>query len=151
RARGRGGAAMRTLPAWAMLALFLAGPLGLLVRVSLYEPGRGRGFYTPGTWTLAAYPEAVADPVTRGVAAFTVVAGLGITALTLEAAYPLALFVHSLDGRSRRLALGLIVLPKLCNVLAVVYGLQLLLPRGLIGVVLTEAYLLLPYAVLLIV
>jgi ABC-type spermidine/putrescine transport system permease subunit I len=142
---------MKTLPAWAMLALFLAGPLGLLVRVSLYEPGRGRGFYTPGTWTLTAYQEAVGDPVTRGVAAFTVVAGLGITALTLAAAYPLALFVHSLGGRSRRLALGLIVLPKLCNVLAVVYGLQLLLPRGLVGVVLTEAYLLLPYAVLLIV
>ncbi|MGL4553514.1 MAG: ABC transporter permease [Gemmataceae bacterium] len=140
---------MRTLPAWAMLALFLAGPLALLVRVSLCEPGRG--FYAPGTWTLGAYRDVLADPVLRGVAAFTAAAGLGVTALTLAAAYPLALFVHSLDGRPRRLALGLVVLPKLCNVLAVMYGLQLLLPRGLVGVALAEAYLLLPYAVLLIV
>ncbi|NBO93640.1 MAG: ABC transporter permease subunit [Planctomycetia bacterium] len=142
---------MKTLPAWTMLALFLAGPLALLVRVSLCESGQGRGFYVPATWTLAAYCDIFTDPVTRGILLFSVLAGLGITVMTLMIAYSLALFIHGLDDQPRRYVLSLVVFPKLCNVLALIYGLQLLLPRGLIGVVLTEVYLLLPYAILLIV
>jgi ABC-type spermidine/putrescine transport system permease subunit I len=142
---------MKTLPAWAMLLLFLIGPLGLLLRFSLYEPGHGRGFYTPGTWTLGNYADLLSDPVVQGIASFTVAAALAITLGTLSIAYPLALWVHGLPAGQRRLALGLIVLPKLCNVLAVLFGLRLLLPRGLIGVMAAEIYLLLPYAILLIV
>lgn len=157
-------------PSLALLALFLAGPLALLVRVSLYEPARGRGFYQPGTLSLRSYHDLFADPRFREIAAFTVLAALGITALTLLFAYPLALFIHSLRGRARLVAVGLVLLPKLCNVLVLVYGLQLvlgsggpvgllmqalgrepvLLYRNLAGVVIGETYLLLPYAVLLI-
>src|SRR5688572_21511835 len=39
-------------PAVALLVGLLAAPLVLLVRVSLYEPAGGRGFFVPGTWTL---------------------------------------------------------------------------------------------------
>lgn len=159
------------LPALLMLLLFLAGPLGLLLRVSLYEPARGRGFYQPGTWSTASYREILADPSFREIAGFTLGAGLGITLLTLLLAYPLALFLHSLSGRARLLAWTAILLPKLCNVLILIYGLQLLLSasgpinqlllsvrlldeplllyRNRIGMILGEVYLLLPYTVLL--
>jgi ABC-type spermidine/putrescine transport system permease subunit I len=142
---------MKTLPAWAMLVLFVAGPLALLARVSLYEPGRGRGFYTPASWTLENYGVLVGDAVLPGIVAFTVGGALAMTALTLALAYPLALWVQRLPAPQRPLALGLIVLPKLCNVLAVLFGLRLLLPRGLTGVLMAEVYLLVPYAVVMIV
>jgi ABC-type spermidine/putrescine transport system permease subunit I len=159
-------------PALALLVLFLAGPLGLLLRVSLYEPATGRGFYRPGTWSVRSYQALLADGSFREITGFTVAAGLGITALTLLVAYPLALFVHSLPARARAVAIGVVLLPKLCNVLVLVCGLQLvlsgagpisralvglglsrepvLLYRNLAGMVVGETYLLLPYAVLLI-
>jgi ABC-type spermidine/putrescine transport system permease subunit I len=160
------------MPALTMLVLFLAGPLGLLVRVSLYEPASGRGFYRPGTWSWASYQELLADPSFREMAGFTMAAGVGITLLTLAIAYPLALFIHTLPARQKAVALAAILLPKLCNVLVLIYGLQLvlsgagpisrllmglglsqepvLLYRNLAGMVIGETYLLLPYAVLLI-
>jgi ABC-type spermidine/putrescine transport system permease subunit I len=167
----RWGPYLLSAPAVAFLAFFLAGPLALLVRVSLYEPAPGRGLYRPGSWSAAAYRELLADPTFREVAAFTVLAGLGITLLTLLIAYPLALFIHGLPLWWKRLAVALVLLPKLCNVLVLVYGLQLVLSssgpvsallevtglsdgpvmlyRNLTGMVVGEVYLLLPYAVLL--
>jgi putative spermidine/putrescine transport system permease protein len=142
---------MKTLPAWLMLTLFLFGPLVLLLRVSLYEPGQGRGFYTPGTWTVQNYVALGHDAVLPGIIGFTLGAALGMTLLTIVVAYPLALWVQGLPTRQRPVALGLIVLPKLCNVLAVLFGLRLLIPRGLIGVLIAEVYLLVPYAVVLLV
>jgi ABC-type spermidine/putrescine transport system permease subunit I len=159
-------------PALSMLLIFVAGPLGLLLRVSLYEPAAGRGFYQPGTWSARAYRELLADETFREVALFTVAAGVGITALTLALAYPVALFIHALPARPKAVAVAAVLLPKLCNVLVLVYGLQLvlsgagpvsqalvtlglahepvLLYRNLAGMVIGEVYLLLPYAVLLI-
>jgi ABC-type spermidine/putrescine transport system permease subunit I len=160
-------------PSLSLLVLFLAGPLGLLLRVSLYEPAvGGRGFYQPGTWSVQSYRDLLADSTFREVAGFTVVAGAGITALTLLIAYPLALFIHRLPVRARAVAIGTVIVPKLCNVLVLVYGLQLvlsgagpisqvivwlglsgepvLLHRNLAGMVVGETYLLLGYAVLLV-
>jgi ABC-type spermidine/putrescine transport system permease subunit I len=157
-------------PALALLALLLAGPLLLLVRVSLYEPGRGRGFYAPGTWTLDNFSRLLTDADFQRIAGFSVAAGLGLTLLTLGVGYPLALFIRALDGWRRSLALSAVVVPKLANVLVVLYGLQFLLSsagpinrllvglgllhepvllyRNLAGMVVGEVYLLLPYAVL---
>ncbi|MFO0877764.1 MAG: ABC transporter permease [Gemmataceae bacterium] len=156
----------------AFLLLFLAGPLALLLRVSLYAPAWGRGFYQPGSWSLESFGEIARDPTLRQVAGFTLALGLLVTALTLALAYPLALFIHSLPDRVRRLAIACGLLPKLCNVLVLIFGLQLLLSgagpisqallglgltrepvllyRNLAGAVIGEVYLLLPYAVLLI-
>jgi ABC-type spermidine/putrescine transport system permease subunit I len=160
-------------PAVLLLAVFLAGPLLLLVRVSLYLPATGRGFYQPGTWTAGNYADLAADPYFRAVLVFTVILALGVTLLVLLIAYPLALFVHALPPRQKTVALAAVVLPKLASVLVTVYGLQALLSgagpvnrlllaiglirepltltRNLAGVVLGETYLLLPYAVLVLV
>lgn len=166
----RGRPYLLAAPSLGLLVLFLAGPLGLLLRVSLYEPAAGRGFYRPGTWSLRSYEELLTDPSFREVVSFTVAAGAGITALTLAIAYPLALFIHGLPPRPKALAVAAILLPKLCNVLVLIYGLQLILSgagpvsrllvwlgasrepvllyRNLAGMVIGETYLLLPYAVL---
>lgn len=165
-------------PALLLLALFFVGPLALLVRVSLYAGGGrsgygiGASFYTPGTWTLDAYRRLLGDDTFREIALFTVGLGLAVTGLCLLVGYPLALWIHRLSGWRRGLALGAVVLPKLANVLVVVYGLVLLLGasgpvRGLLGVTLGgggpelhhnlaavligKTYLILPYTVLVLV
>jgi ABC-type spermidine/putrescine transport system permease subunit I len=157
-------------PALVLLAALLAGPLLLLIRVSLYEPASGRGFYTPGTWTADNFVQLLRDDDFRSLASFSVAMGLLLTVLTLSVAYPLALFIHSLHGWRRTVAVSAVVVPKLANVLVIIYGLQFLLSsagpinRGLldlglihepvmlyrnrVGMVVGEVYLLLPYAIL---
>jgi ABC-type spermidine/putrescine transport system permease subunit I len=160
-------------PAVVLLLVFLVGPLLLLLRVSLNEPPSGVGFYQPGTWTLGVYRELAGERYFREILWFTVVLGIGVAALTVLIAYPLALYVHSLPPRGRAVALAAVVLPKLASVLVVVYGLELLLGgegpvnrallavglaheplalyHNLTGVVIGETYLLVPYAVLVLV
>jgi ABC-type spermidine/putrescine transport system permease subunit I len=156
-------------PAAMLLVGLLVSPLVLLVRVSLYEPAHGRGFFTPDTWTLSNFA-AVTDAHGLRLLGFTVLFGAGVAALVVLLAYPLALFLRSLPPRGRWLAIGIVLLVKLTNVLAVLFGLlhllgatgpvnQLLLAgglasepvtlvRNLCGAVVGEVYLILPYAVL---
>src|SRR5262245_52033016 len=146
-------------PAAGLLIGLLACPLLLLARVSLYEPAHGRGFFTPGTWTLANYA-AVTDRHGLGLVGFTVLFGVAVAGLTLSVAYPLALFLRSLSGRWRAVALAGVLLPKLASVLVILFGLQQLLGaveatappirlvRNLFGALVGEVFLILPYAVL---
>jgi ABC-type spermidine/putrescine transport system permease subunit I len=156
-------------PAGALLLGLLAGPLVLLARVSLYEPAHGRGFFSPGTWTLANYA-AAADGYGLRLLGYTVLFGAGVAGLTVLIAYPLALFIRSLAPAGRRVALAGVLLPKLASVLVILFGLQqllgdagplnrLLLGAGAVreplrlvharaGAVVGEVYLILPYAVL---
>jgi ABC-type spermidine/putrescine transport system permease subunit I len=159
-------------PAVALLLVGFLGPLLVLVRVSLYEPGSGGRFFT-GTWSAAAYAELLGERFGRGVIAFTVFLGLAVAALAVLLGYPLALFIHSLPRRAKRLALAAVLLPKLANVFVVLYGVNLLLghhgpvnrllvltgavaeplllTHNLFGVLIGETYLILPYAVLVLV
>jgi ABC-type spermidine/putrescine transport system permease subunit I len=157
-------------PAVLLLAVFLAGPLLLLLRVSLFVPAGSRGFYQPGTWTAGNFADLLGDRYFREVLTFTVLFAAAVTLLVLVIAYLLALFIHGLPARQKALALGAVVLPKLGSMLVVVCGLQALLSgggpvnrllsalglagpvpltRNLAGAVVGETYLLLPYAVLL--
>ena len=160
-------------PAAALLLLFLLGPLLLLLRVSLTESGGGSAVYRPGTWSAHAYAELLGERFGRRVVAFTVALGLGVAALSVVLGYPLALFIHSLPRRAKMLALGAVVLPKLANVFVVLYGVNLLLgsagpvnrtlvalgvtseplllTHNLVGVLIAETYLILPYAILVLV
>jgi ABC-type spermidine/putrescine transport system permease subunit I len=160
-------------PAVALLLLFFLGPLLLLLRVSLTESGGGSAVYRPGTWSAHAYAELLGERFGRGVVAFTVALGVGVAALSVLIGYPVALFIHSLPRRAKVLALGVVVLPKLANVFVVLYGVNLLLgnagpvnrtlvalgaaseplllTHNLIGVLIAETYLILPYAILVLV
>jgi len=165
-------------PAVLLLLAFFLVPLLLLLRVSLYEGG-GRsgfgigGFYQPGTWTMQTYTTLLDETYFREVLAFTLFLGVSVTLLTLLVAYPLALYVHGLPARWKALALTAAVLPKLANVLVIIYGLKLLLGssgpinetlvalgivteplmlfHNLTGVLIGEVYLILPYALLVLV
>jgi ABC-type spermidine/putrescine transport system permease subunit I len=169
-----------SMPALMLLLSFLLVPLLLLVRVSLYE-GSGRsgfgigggGFYRAGTWTLQNYATLLGETYFRQVLVFTVCLGVAVTMLTLLVAYPLALYVHRLPSRWKALALTAVVLPKLASVLVIVYGLELLLGNSgpinnilvalgivseppmlfhnLTGVLIGEVYLIVPYALLVLV
>jgi len=160
------------VPAVLLLAVFFAGPMLLLLRVSLFAPAGSRGFYQPGTWTIGNYAGLFTDGYLREVLTFTLLFAAGVTLLVLVVAYLLALFIHSLPPRQKALALAAVVLPKLASMLVAVCGLQALLSgagpvnelllalgragpvqltRNLAGAVIGETYLLLPYAVLLLV
>jgi ABC-type spermidine/putrescine transport system permease subunit I len=167
-------------PAVVLLLGFLVAPMLQLVRVSLYDGGGrsgfgigGGGFYKPNTWTLKAYQTLLGETYFREVWTFTVLLGVGVAGVTLAIAYPLSLFIHRLPPKAKTLALTAVVLPKLANVLVLIYGLELLLGNAgpvngllvglgavsepvtlfhnLAGVLIGETYLILPYAVLVLV
>ncbi|HMF13594.1 MAG TPA: ABC transporter permease [Gemmataceae bacterium] len=166
-------AILLTAPAALLLGIFCLGPLVLLLRVSLFAPAAGRGFYQPSTWAPGNYSDLVNDGYFRDVLLFTLLLGAGVTLLVLILAYPLALFIHGLSPRAKTVALAAVVMPKFASMLVTVYGLQALLSgsgpvnrflvavglssepltltRNLTGVVIGETYLLLPYAVLVLV
>jgi ABC-type spermidine/putrescine transport system permease subunit I len=160
-------------PAAVLLALFGLGPMLLLLRVSLFADAGGRVFYLPDTWTLENYPNLGGDPYFRDVLVFTICFGAAVALLTMLIAYPLSLFIHSLPPRAKSAALAAVVLPKLASVLVVIYGLEYLLSNAgpinrvllalgmfrepvpmlhnLAGAMIGETYLILPYAVLVLV
>lgn len=156
-----------------LLALFVC-PLLLLVRVSLYEGAEGgTGFYRPDTWSVRAYTDLLGERFGRRFTVFTVALGAAVAALSVLIAYPLAFFIHRLPPRAKTLALGAVILPKLTNVFVVLYGVGLLLSNSgpvnrllvftgvtvepvllthnLLGVLVAETYLIMPYAVLVLV
>jgi ABC-type spermidine/putrescine transport system permease subunit I len=145
-----------------------------LLRVSFFESAQGgEGFYRPGTWSGAAYAELLSERFGRDILWFTVMLGVAVAGLGVLIGYPLALFIHSLPRRAKVLALGVVILPKLSNVLVVLYGVNLLLGQNgpvnaalvalgvaaeplllthnLMGVLIAETYLILPYAVIVLV
>jgi ABC-type spermidine/putrescine transport system permease subunit I len=156
-----------------LLAVFFLIPLLLLLRVSLCQAGEEGRLYQPGTWSVAAYSELLGERFGRGVIGFTVALGIGVAFLAVLIGYPLAYFIHTLPRRTKHLALGAVLLPKLANVYVVLYGLNLLLAQtgpvnrvlvglgvyseplllthNLTGVLIAETYLILPYAVLVLV
>ncbi len=174
--------ALRRVLAWPALlfvALFFLVPIGLLVRVSLYEGGGRSGFgigglYVPGSWSTDAYRNLLGDGYFWELLSFTLRFGLAAAAISVLLGFGLALLIVRLSPTARLLALCAVFLPKLANVLVIVYGLVLLLgdfgpvnqllaplrgddaqPLALLhnftGALIGEVYLILPYAVLLLV
>ena len=172
----RRGTTLLVVPALLLLALFV-GAMTRLVRLSLCEgAGSGgfglAGFYRPGTWTLHGYAALLGDRYFREVFTFSLLLGVGLGAFVVVAGLLLALGIRRLRGTARTLALGAVLLPKLANVLVLLYGLELLLGEvgplnrlllaahlrreplqllhNLPAVLIGEGYLILPYVVLVI-
>lgn len=156
-------------PAVVLLVGLLACPLVLLIRVSLYEPSHGHGFFVEGTWTSANY-SSITDWYGLKLLGYTVLFGSVVAFVVVLVAYPLALFMRSLQSPWRQIALASVLLPKLASVLVILFGLQQLLGdagpinrlllvmglteeplrlvRGPVGAIVGEVFLILPYAVL---
>jgi ABC-type spermidine/putrescine transport system permease subunit I len=166
-------------PALLLLLFFFLVPALLLGRVSLYEGGGrsgfgiGGSFYQPGTWSLHAYRGLLMDGYFRSILAFTLKFSVAVALATVAIAYPMALLITRLPGRWKLAAVAVVTLPKLANVLVVIYGLKLLmgttglanqllqasglstspvdLLHNLTGTMVGETYLILPYAVLILI
>lgn len=134
-------------PALVLVAGLVLGPVILLIRMSLFEPATGRGFYTSYTFTTANYAVFLERDSLK-LFTFTAVFGLVVAMATVLIGFPLALFVRSLTPRCQSVALALVLIPKTAGVLATLFGLQRMLPRGLFAAIAAEVYLILPYAVL---
>jgi ABC-type spermidine/putrescine transport system permease subunit I len=166
-------------PALTLLLLFFLAPTLLLGRVSLYEGGGqsgfgiGGSFYKPGTWSLHAYYDLLLDKYFRSILAFTLMFSLATALATVTIAYPLAFLISRLPGKWKLAAIAVVTLPKLANILVIIYGLKLLmgtnglvnqflqafgfsaspveLLHNLTGTMIAETYLILPYAILLLI
>jgi len=168
---------MRRFSAWGYIPAVLLWvgvygiPLVWLMRLSFLDSAHGAGFYQPGTWTLTHYQQLLNDGYYRTIILTSLGYALCVTFGVLSIAYPFArLLSHWPPGR-RRIAIVFVLLPKAASMFVVVLGLQVWLTRygpintsllalGMISepigfmrttfaVLLTEIYLLVPYAILL--
>lgn len=167
---------MAAAPAALIVLLLGVLPLGWLIRMSLYARGggaaatRGAGFYQPGTWSTESVVALWSDPVAGAALEWTLRLSTITSVLCLVVGLPMALVIGRLSARWRRVVLLGVLLPKLTNVLVLLFGLMLTLgasgPLSMVlgqvfawgyvpvhhnalAVVLGKTWLLLPYAVLL--
>lgn len=130
-------------PLAVMLVCFFAGPLLWLFRVSLYQSRgssgfgiggadgqSGGGFYVEGTWTLENYARILTDEYFQSITMFTLEFALLVTIVTMLLAYPMAYYIYKAGPRLKIVLLILVILPKLSNILVLVYGLQILLANN---------------------
>ena len=130
-------------PLGVMLVGFFAGPMLWLFRVSLYESRgasgfgiggaqgqTGGGFYVEGTWTLDNYLKFFSDGYFLSILTFTVELALLVTVVTMVLAYPMAYYIYKAGPRLKVALLVVVILPKLSNMLVLVYGLQILLANN---------------------
>jgi ABC-type spermidine/putrescine transport system permease subunit I len=115
-------------------------PLLWLFRVSLYESRgssgfgiggaegqEGGGYYVEGTWTLDNYSRFFMDDYFVSILWFTLQFAALVTIVTMLLAYPMAYYIYRAGPRLKALLLVLVILPKLSNMLVLVYGLQILM------------------------
>lgn len=130
-------------PLFVMLVFFFAGPLLWLLRVSLSrsrgasgfgiggaQGQTGGGYYVEGTWTLENYGRIFTDEYFRSITLFTLEFALLVTVVTMLLAYPMAYYIYKAGPRLKVVLLILVILPKLSNILVLVYGLQILLANN---------------------
>ncbi len=123
-----------------LLAAF-AAPVLVVVVLSFQPMG---DFFAPLTLvpSFEQYASIVSDPFYAGVLLRTTGLALGVCAASVVLAYPLALWIVSLPGRWRPLAISAVLIPLLVNVVVRSLGVELLLaPDGLINDVLALLHL----------
>lgn len=128
-AAGKSPALWLAAPSTLLLLVFFVAPLGWMVRLSTYEAG-GKGqsrFYETGTFTLAHFREILTDPYFLKLGWVTLQVGVIITIVTMLVALPFSVYVYRARGLYKRLLLMAVILPKLTNLLVLMYGVLLLL------------------------
>jgi ABC-type spermidine/putrescine transport system permease subunit I len=131
-AAGRRPALWLAAPSALLFMVFFVAPLGWMLRLSTYEAG-GKGqsrFYETGTFTLAHFREILTDPYFAKLGWITVQVGVVITLVTMAVALPFAIYIYRSRGVYKRLLLMAVILPKLTNLLVLMYGVLLLLGDG---------------------
>jgi ABC-type spermidine/putrescine transport system permease subunit I len=143
----RNGRMLLLAPLTLLLMLFFVLPLLWLLRVSLYrsrgssgfgiggaQGQGGGGYYVEGSWTIENYTRFFTDSYFLSILAFTVEFAIIVTFVTMLLAYPMAYYIYKAGPRLKVVLLILVILPKLSNMLVLVYGLQILLANdGLVN------------------
>jgi len=126
---GRQPAFLLAAPSVVLFMAFFLAPLAWMVRLSTYEAG-GKGqsrFYEVGTFTLKHFAEVLGDPFFLKLGWVTFQLGLIITVITMAIAIPFAIYIHRARGLYKRALVMAVILPKLTNLLVLMYGVLLLL------------------------
>jgi hypothetical protein len=126
---GRRPAFLLAAPSVALFMVFFLAPLAWMLRLSTYEAG-GKGqsrFYELGTFTLSHFAEIFRDPFFLKLGWITLQLGLMITVITMALAIPFSIYVHRSRGAWKRALILAVILPKLTNLLVLMYGVLLLL------------------------
>jgi ABC-type spermidine/putrescine transport system permease subunit I len=162
-------------PALAFVTVVFVLPFLAVARVAVAGPGRpgSRRFFDLSVFAPGNLVDLARDPLFADVVGVTLRLGLIVTLLCVAIAVPYAAYVHRAQGWCKAALLGVVVLPKLVNLLVLLYGVLLLLGnqgflnRGLLAaglidaplplfgnlfaVVFTEVLVVLPYPLLLLV
>lgn len=130
-------------PMTLLLLGFFFVPLLWLLRISFYESRgasgfgiggaagqEGGGYYVEGTWTLDNYVRFFTDDYFLAVTGFTVQFALLVTLVTMLLAYPMAYYIYRAPPKLKTVLILIVILPKLSNMLVLVYGMQMMLANN---------------------
>ena len=121
-------AALSVLPATVWLMLLFVAPLGILVAISLAQPG------APVNWELnGASFGRLLDPLYLNIVMRSLGLAVIATSLCLLLGYPLAYFIARRPRTQRRFLYFLVLLPLWANSLVLIYAwIVLLRPNGVV-------------------
>ncbi|SFO38037.1 Binding-protein-dependent transport system inner membrane component [Roseovarius lutimaris] len=121
-------------PILVTVLFFFMFPLLWLLRVSFYESGASSGygvggtsFYIPNTFTFGNYFEFLSSSYYMSILGNTLSFTAIITVVTMIISYPFAYYIYMAKPRLKMLLIAAVLLPKLTNVLLLVYGLKIML------------------------
>lgn len=130
-------------PMIGLLVVFFLVPILWLLRISFYRSNgasgfgiggasgqEGGGYYVEGTWTLDNYVRFFTDDYFLSILTFTLGYALLVTLVTMLLAYPMAYYIYRAPPRLKSILLLIVILPKISNMLVLVYGLQMLLANN---------------------
>lgn len=165
--------ALLALPALAFVTVLFVLPFLGVARVAVAGPpvpGSGT-FYDAGVWRPGTLLALAGDPLLHSVLGVTARIGVIVAVVCTAVALPFAAYVHTRRGWRKAALVAVVALPKLVNLLVLLYGVLLILGRGgflndallLLGVVdqplrlfgnlpavlFTEVLVVLPYPVLI--
>ncbi len=127
--RIRSGAARWLLfPALAFTAAFFLLPMAGMVAISFHESSPER-VYLP-TWSVASYVRFLGDPWYLGLLWRTVRLAAAVTAIVVLVGYPLSYWIWRARGWSKALVMAAVLVPLFTNIIARLYGWQIVLSKG---------------------
>ena len=116
------------LPMLAFVIGFFLLPLLGMLTISFYQSAPGR-VYVP-QFSADSYVRFLADPWYWGLLWRTIWLALVVTAICLAVGYPLSYWIWRARGASKALLMGAVLVPLFTNLIARLYGWQIILSKS---------------------
>lgn len=119
------------VPAAVFVGMVFVLPFLAVVRVALAGPARpgSRRFFDLAVWSPRTLVEVATDPLFLDVVGVTLRLAVIVTVICLALALPYAAYVDRARGWRKAALLAAVILPKLVNLLVLLYGVVLILGR----------------------